>query len=472
MKLSVRIITTTLLILFSLLLFAQSPKAFNYQAVVRDTTGNILCNQNISIRSSIIKGSQSGIVIYSETHSDTTNQFGIISLNIGNGNVISGTFDSINWGNDNYFLKIEIDDTGGTNFQYMGTTQLLSVPYALYSETSGNNDDGDWTLSSDNLYSNVAGNVGIDTVNPVEKLHINGNARIEDTLIFPGYSNQSWQSRGQFLIGERDIKIGYQNDNYGNILIGNSLYGKTIFDLNITGNGNIGIGTDVFHETNTGGSNVCLGMYSGYNLTSGNDNVFLGSSAGEHISTASLTTCIGNQAGNGRNGARSIYIGDRAGYAWGGGGDDNIFMGNYAGFKYGATNSRCIFIGKYAGYDVNNDDNIFIGPFETGRDAAGSKNIFFGYQTGRGWNGSNFLLIDNKNDNSTPFIKGDMENDELEFNADVSVKGNLQGDIIKIDSILNLKEISTYPVSPSEGDLIYYNDTLRFYNGTEWKKLW
>ena len=459
-------------ILLKLSLFGQSPEAFNYQAVVRDSAGNTLVNSSIHIRANIIKGSETGLVVYSEIHSDTTNQFGLVSLIIGEGIQVTGNFSEIDWGSDSHYLQIELDENGGTDFQLMGTTQLLSVPYALYSKNTENTNDNDWLIISDDMYSSIAGNVGIDTISPVQKLHVNGNIRIEDTLIFKGYQTQSWKSRGQLLIGERDIKIGYQNDNYGNILIGNSMYGKTVFDLDMTGTGNIGIGTDLFYETTTGTSNICLGMYSGYNITTGNDNIFLGSSGGEHISTATYTTCIGLQSGNGRNGSNNIFLGTKAGYSWSGGGDDNIIMGNYAGFKYGATNSRCVFIGKYAGYNVNNDDNIYIGPFETGRDSNGSKNIFLGYQTGKGWNGNNFLLIDNKNDNSTPFIKGDMENDELEFNADVSVTGSLQSNIIKADSVLNLNEILNLPENPNNGDIIYYNDTLRFYNDTIWRNFW
>lgn len=451
----------------SITLLAQMPDSFRYQAIVRDSSGIIIKNKAVSIRFSILKDSITGETVYAEIHSDSTNEFGLVILNIGMGSPLSGSFVDIDWGAGNYLLKVELDINGQNNFDLMGASRFLSVPYALYALNSSS-----WTDSGDKVFSKESKLVGIGTDSPSEKLHIAGNLRVEDTIIFPGYSNSNYTSRGQLLIGERDIKIGYQNDNFGNILIGNSLYGKTVFNLNMTGNGNIGIGTDVFHETTTGTSNVCIGIYSGYNISTGNDNIFIGQSAGEHISIAKNSICMGVQSGNGRNGEKNVFIGKNAGYSWSGGGDDNIMIGDYAGFKYNAVNSNCIFIGKFSGYDTGDDNNIYIGPYETGRDASGTKNIFLGYQTGKGYTGSNVLLIDNKNDNNTPFIMGDMENDELELNADVSVGGSLSAETINIKDVLNIKEILTLPINPINGDMIYYNDTLRFYNGVEWKNLW
>jgi len=78
-----------------------------------------------------------GPSVYVETHTDTTNQFGLVNLEIGNGTIESGVFEEIGWGGYPYFLKIEITENGGITYQLMGTTQLLAVPYALYSESSG-----------------------------------------------------------------------------------------------------------------------------------------------------------------------------------------------------------------------------------------------------------------------------------------------------------------------------------------------
>lgn len=126
------------LMLFAMVAIAQSPEAFKYQAVARDAGGQILANQSVSFQISILQGSASGTSVYSETHAATTNTFGLVNLEIGNGTVASGDFSAIDWGTDTYFTQIEMDASGGTNYQLMGTSQLLSVPYALHAKTAEN----------------------------------------------------------------------------------------------------------------------------------------------------------------------------------------------------------------------------------------------------------------------------------------------------------------------------------------------
>jgi hypothetical protein len=115
---------------------AQIPQSFRYQAVARDASGNVLANKSVSFRISILSGSISGIVVYSETHpAKTTNAFGLVELEIGKGTVVSGGFASIGWGNNTFFVKVEMDPAGGIAYQTMGTSQLLSVPYALQAKS-------------------------------------------------------------------------------------------------------------------------------------------------------------------------------------------------------------------------------------------------------------------------------------------------------------------------------------------------
>ncbi|MBC7864734.1 MAG: hypothetical protein IAF38_17305 [Bacteroidia bacterium] len=122
---------------FALQILAQAPQTFKYQAVARDNAGNTLNTQSVSFRISILQGSTGGPSVYTETHAATTNQFGLVTLNIGNGVVVSGTFSSITWATNTYFIKTELDPLGGTAYQVMGTTQLVSVPYALYADKAG-----------------------------------------------------------------------------------------------------------------------------------------------------------------------------------------------------------------------------------------------------------------------------------------------------------------------------------------------
>ena len=114
----------------------QSPGSFKYQAVARDAAGDLMTNQPVNIVISILQGSASGTEVFSETHDSTTNQFGLVTLNVGEGNPTD--FANIAWSNAPYFLKVVMDGNE------MGTTQLLSVPYAKYADTAGNVFSGDY----------------------------------------------------------------------------------------------------------------------------------------------------------------------------------------------------------------------------------------------------------------------------------------------------------------------------------------
>lgn len=116
---------------------AQAPQAFPYQAVARDISGNLIANQSVSLRFSVLQGSSTGTVLYQEKHTITSTSLGLCNVNIGQGVVLNGTFASINWGNGAKFIKVELDPAGGNNFTVMGTTQLLSVPYAMYANVPG-----------------------------------------------------------------------------------------------------------------------------------------------------------------------------------------------------------------------------------------------------------------------------------------------------------------------------------------------
>jgi hypothetical protein len=133
-----------ILILFSILSFnviSQSPEAFNYQCVLRDNAGVIVVNSQVGIRFTIIQTSVNGAVVYSEEHQAITNSYGLVSLVIGEG-ITSGDISIVDWSNGPYFIHVEADPLGGVNYDDVSTTQLLSVPYALYSKTSGSSTPG------------------------------------------------------------------------------------------------------------------------------------------------------------------------------------------------------------------------------------------------------------------------------------------------------------------------------------------
>lgn len=123
----------TLSLLCVNLILAQTPNLMSYQAVIWDASGNLVSDKMVSIKLSILQGSPTGIVVYSETHKPQTNSNGLVSLMIGGGTNASGKILDINWGNGSFFLKTETDPTGGSNFNILGTTQFISVPYSIFS---------------------------------------------------------------------------------------------------------------------------------------------------------------------------------------------------------------------------------------------------------------------------------------------------------------------------------------------------
>lgn len=153
--------------------FSQSPQSFKYQALIRDNTGTILAQKTVSLRISILQDAINGAKAYSEIHTATTNAFGTVNLEIGKGTVVSGVFNSIDWATHSNFVKVELDINNSNSFEDVGTSQLLSVPYALYAQKSG---DEKWTGVGTNISYNL-GKVGIGTATPQETLHVNGSIR-------------------------------------------------------------------------------------------------------------------------------------------------------------------------------------------------------------------------------------------------------------------------------------------------------
>ncbi|MDA9344183.1 DUF1566 domain-containing protein [Algibacter sp.] len=123
-------------LLLTAITFAQTPEKMSYQAVVRGSGDNLLSNQVVGMQISILQGSASGAAVYEETQTPTTNINGLVTLEIGTGSVVSGDFTTIDWSADSYFIKTETDPTGGTSYTITGTSQLLSVPYALHAKTA------------------------------------------------------------------------------------------------------------------------------------------------------------------------------------------------------------------------------------------------------------------------------------------------------------------------------------------------
>ncbi|WP_194428404.1 Lcl domain-containing protein [Psychroflexus planctonicus] len=136
------VFTILVSILMATNVFGQTPEKMSYQAVVRESANELVANTQVGMQLSILQGGDNGNVVYQETQTPTTNVNGLVSVEIGTGTVISGNFTTIDWSTGPYFIKTETDPTGGSNYNITGTSQLISVPYALYAKESGSSIPG------------------------------------------------------------------------------------------------------------------------------------------------------------------------------------------------------------------------------------------------------------------------------------------------------------------------------------------
>ncbi len=170
-----RIITIFAAILMTACVFAQSPNKMSYQAVIRNTSNALVTNSAVGMRISILQTTPSGTAVYVETQAPTTNANGLASIEIGGGTVVSGNFSTIDWANGPYFVKTETDPAGGTSYSITGTSQLLSVPYALHAKNTDS-----WIVNTDTTYTFKR--VGVGTSTPNAPLSIFSNVGAPITL--------------------------------------------------------------------------------------------------------------------------------------------------------------------------------------------------------------------------------------------------------------------------------------------------
>lgn len=346
----------TLLIIacfFSSAIFAQTPQAISYQAIARNATGVVLASQSVGIKISIHTGSVTGTVEYSETHHDTTNQFGLFTLQIGNGTPAIGTFSTIDWSTGNKFLQVELDPTGGTTYIDMGTSQLLSVPYALYAEKSNINlqagngiqISGDTIInSSPNIPVSITGSGDVTVSGTYPNFNVDGTPSTffagtgiqisNDTIInsspdipvtivgtggttvsgsYPDFTifstSNAWNLTGNAgtnsstnFIGTTDntsLIFKVNNENAGRIdptPLSNTSLGYHSMNANTTGSYNTAIGVNALNSNATANNNSAYGFQSLLSNTTGNDNTANGANSLNANTTGSYITATGYQA--------------------------------------------------------------------------------------------------------------------------------------------------------------------------------
>lgn len=381
--------------------FSQAPQKMSYQGAARNTNGNIIASQNIGIRITLHSGSSVGATVFQETHNVTTNQFGLFNLTIGAGTVVSGTFSSISWESNTYYVQVEMDAAGGTSYVNMGTEQLLSVPYALS------------TAETDP-------EVGTNATDYVSKW--NGTSLVSSTIYntaaFTGINTSTAVGSAQFIVGNTNGTYGgmYLNS-MGSVGTRKPFYGyalsgaasvwtyldeassqwrvhNTSDALVVDANGLVGIGTtnpaytlDVegnlaragsFVNTNTTSSSA--GIYGSSNTTAGSGYGVDGSGGFAGVRGQATVSGSGNRygvQGYGQSGASSNYglfgtgTGGTTAYGvygtalgattnWAGYfASGNVYVQNNVGIGTNAPAYPLDAIGdgNYVGYFTNTDNN-------------------------------------------------------------------------------------------------------------------
>lgn len=253
----------SILLLFACLatvaVWSQVPQAFNYQAVVRDNSGSVIANQSTMVRFSILDAISGGNQLYQETQTKTTNQFGLVNAEVGKGSpsTSSPAFNSINWAAGSVYLQVEVDVTGlGNAFTNMGTTQLLSVPYALYAEKSGG-------TSSNVGPTGATGPAGANGATGPQ-----GNTGANGATGPKGDTGATGPAGSGNISANNGVQISNSVVQLGSTLTMNTTIPLGGFNLAFSGTGNVGIGILApSYPLHVAGTANSLGLFNNTNAS-------------------------------------------------------------------------------------------------------------------------------------------------------------------------------------------------------------
>jgi len=423
-----------------LTLFSQAPEKLTYQGVARNATGETLKETNIEIKFGVHAGTAGGELVWEETHATLTNEFGLFTLKIGDDGATAGSgtlssFSEIDWASTQYFLNVQMKVDA--SFEDMGTTEMLSVPYAMfakYAATSGESTTSYWIDGAGVVTTTV--DVGIGTPSPAGKLEVQGDGDEADDdplfqvkrkdgetvfAVYPGGVRINVDdsplkgTKGGFAVGGFSPGKGLTNDylyvtpdsvriyvdttetkgTKGGFAIGGFNPGKgTSSSLMHLTEDNYFIGHNAGSSMTTGLYNSFIGYEAGVNTTDGSSNVFIGHESGLENLGGNWNVFIGNNTGrDNTTGSSNIMIGDEAGIS-NTDGYANVIMGDWAGYSNteGAGN---VFVGAEAGYsNTTGWGNVFIGPITGAENITGENNVFMGLEAGNS----------NEDGNSNTFI--------------------------------------------------------------------
>lgn len=320
-----KILTLLTAAIITTAVWAQAPEKMSYQAVVRDADNNLVTNQTVSMQISILQGSSGGSAVYVETHLPGTNVNGLVSIEIGDGSAVSGDFTSIDWADGPYFIKTEIDLSGGSHYAITGTSELLSVPFALYAEQSGNAFSGNYGDLTDlpepwdSTYSSLkykpdlsvyaTNDMGDESIvnlaNPVNAKDA-VNKQYVDSSSASGWSlsgNAGTDPATNFVGTTDEIPLVFRVNNMERMRL------DSTGSLAFSGTGNslfIGQGTGK-HDDLTDNWNIFIGDSAGYNNKYGHHNTAIGykafySNGGSFNTGLGYRALYSNEAGSSNTG--------------------------------------------------------------------------------------------------------------------------------------------------------------------------
>lgn len=429
-----RLVMVALLLSFNFATYSQVPQGFNYQSVIRNSSGQPIANQSVKIH--ILLTDQAGTLIhYSEVHSITTSSLGVANVTIGKGTPDQGSFDAVPWQSGDVYFKVEVDPTGGTNYQSTGSpVKFYSVPYALFadntkeivSQPSAGDDDPIFVVK------NKAGQIVFAVYQTGVRVFVEDSPIVKGAkggFAVGGLTNQAKGGPAEYLRITSDSARIYINQATAKGAKGGFAVGgltnqaKTVVSQNIMYiapdstriyvNENVAKGAKggfaVGGLTNQGkGSannymqltpdNYFIGHQSGSKTTTGLYNSFFGYQTGSLNTTGSSNIFIGYLAGYSNNADNNVFLGNESG-RYNTIGTNNAFMGYFAG-RSNTTGSSNVFIGNQSGnnnisgssnvfigdsvgpYNTSGDKNVFLGNFAGKNNIFGANNVYIGYQAG------------------------------------------------------------------------------------------
>ncbi len=450
--------------------YAQAPEAFNYQGIALDAKGVPVVSKKISLRISILQRIQTDSVVFQETHSPTTDKYGQFSINIGMGLVVKGKMSNVQFNKYPHYIKSEMDINGGSSFVDMGTTQLLSVPYALNASTAGN-----YGLVIDSLKNELK---NIRLIQKGDSIVLNNNRGF---VYVPKFDSISTLFNQLDYLKSGSIK--YIRDSIVKIQTGIGIGFNALKRMDTSGvlnSPNIAIGESAGANLTKKSSiyynvdNVMIGNAAGFSLGSSvqngaSGNLMLGNYTGQNINNlASSNVLLGHSvarfaSGVIPNSAKSPQFNSNVGIGTGAfeytkNSQGNIAIGQGV-FGISTDLSRNVALGAFSANAYDGDDNVIIGAeMLKDNNSGGSKNVIIGSSVAKNLKGSGnvilgyksandslFSTINNKliiaNDQTkTPLLLGEFDNKKLTINGDLIVTGktSFAGTLSNNDSTINI----------------------------------